>query len=270
MRLFKKISWFQTTRGKKIPRQEEGRKEEERGEVVRRKVVKVLVIVPVTHSGWVEVLLCRKEEICEKEAKNLVLQLDQVAGHVLAVGSSVDVALGGRVGAATAQSDDDVGLLSDLGLDIVGQVVGVVAGEGVAARDGGVGGISGVHQHDVVGVGRVDNGRDIEVGRAAPALEVDLSEHAGYVLLAGLDSVGVANEASSEVDSNGGTGSDGDGVHALDALAGGDVDGAVNVVGRDKGESVLGLSSGGESQSSGDVAEREHVGGVVVGVVVKV
>lgn len=38
----------------KIPRQEEGRRKKWE-KVVRRKVVKVLVIVPVTHSGWVEV-----------------------------------------------------------------------------------------------------------------------------------------------------------------------------------------------------------------------
>lgn len=191
---------------------------------------------------------------------SLVARLDQVAGHVLAVGSRVDVALGSRVGAAAAQGDDDVGLVGDLGLDVVGQVVGVVAGEGVAARDGGVGGFSRVHEHDVVGVGGVDNGGHVKVGRTAPALEVDLGEHAGDVRVAGSDSVGVANEASREVDGDGGTSSDGDRVHGRDALAGGDVDGAVNAVGGDKGEGVLGLSSGGKSQSGGDVAEREHFG----------
>lgn len=63
-----------------------------------------------------------------------------------------------------------------LGLNIVGIVVSVVAGEGHAARDGGLG-VSRVHLVDTSLVLRVDDGGDIKVGGARIAVECKLGQH---------------------------------------------------------------------------------------------
>jgi hypothetical protein len=113
-----------------------------------------------------------------------------------------------RLSRAT-ESGDDVGLVSNLGLDIIGQVVGVVAREVLAARHGLLG-VSGPHLLDAVLVVGVNDGRDIEVGEAHPASEEKLAKHAGLVLRALGDSVEVALVVLGEL--NGGvlSGADGD------------------------------------------------------------
>ena len=179
---------------------------------------------------------------------------DQVAGKVVALGAVRALGRGGV--AAAAEGDNDGGLLGGLGLDVVGQVVGVVAGEGLAARGRGLG-LGRVHHVDTVVVSGVDDGRDIEVGQAVPALEVDLGEHAGDVVAAAGDSVGVANEAVAKSDIDGGTAGNGDGVDTLDTGAGGDVDGTLSVVGRDEAKDVVSLDGGSQAKGS-DSAERNH------------
>lgn len=64
-------------------------------------------------------------------------------------------------------------------------VVGSVAGEVGAARDGGLGLgqelADGEDLLDTVDVGGIDDGRDIKVSQVVPALEGDLSKHTGVV-----------------------------------------------------------------------------------------
>jgi hypothetical protein len=108
--------------------------------------------------------------------------------------------LEGVAGDTRAQGSPEVDLVGDLGLDVIGKPVAVVAGEVLATRHGGEGD-SGPHLLDVVVIAGVDNGRDIEVGQAVPAAELNLAEHAGLVLRAGLDSVPVADPSVGERDS---------------------------------------------------------------------
>lgn len=61
------------------------------------------------------------------------------------------------------QSDDDVVAGGGLGLDIVGEVVGVGACKGPAARDG-VLSVDRVHLVDALLIIGVDNGRHVKVG----------------------------------------------------------------------------------------------------------
>jgi len=91
-----------------------------------------------------------------------------------------NVGLATLVEGSVSQSADKVGLLCGLGLDIVPEVVRVVAGEVVTAR--GRGGV--VCREDLldsVEVIGVDDCRDVEESDAAPTIEGHLTQHAGNV-----------------------------------------------------------------------------------------
>lgn len=142
-------------------------------------------------------------------------------------------------------------LLSDLGLNIVRQVVSVVAREDDAARHGRVG-LGRVHLLDVVLVAGVDDGRDVEVGLALGAGELDLAEHAGGVLLALGDGVEVADVALGEVDGGLLRRVDGDGIHGPAVLVGSKVDGATDVIESPEGDlASRGQGGGAESGENG-------------------
>lgn len=81
--------------------------------------------------------------------------------------------------------------MGDLGLDVIREPVGVVAGEDLAAGHG-LAGVGGPHLLDVVMVGGVDNGRDVKVGEAVPAAELDFAEHARDVFSVGRIGIPVA------------------------------------------------------------------------------
>jgi hypothetical protein len=163
-----------------------------------------------------------------------------------------------RAGART-ECSDEVNLLSNLGLDIIGEPVGIVARELLAARHGR-GTSLGPHLLDVVLVVGVDNGRDVEVRLAVPATEGDLTEHARLVLVALLDSVEVTDVLVREIDGNLLSTADSDGLGALKARVRGEDDGALLVIKGNKGDggsSSVG-SRGDEANESGS---ELHFGG---------
>ena len=130
---------------------------------------------------------------------------------------------------ALTKSGDDVGLISDLGLDVVGKVVGVVAREFLATRHGGLG-LGRPHLLDAVLVIGIDNGGDIEVGLSVVARELDLAKHARLVLLALLNGVEVANELVGELDSRLLRAVDLNGVEEVLVVVGSEVDCALRIV----------------------------------------
>lgn len=145
---------------------------------------------------------------------------------------------------ATAKGADELLLLGSLGLDVVRQVVGVVAREVDAARHG-LQGLGREHLLDVVLVVGVDNGGDVKVGQAVPAAKVDLAEHAGDVVGALLDGVEVALPGIGEGNSGVLSTADLDGVDVGAAGVGGEVDGALSVVQGPEGD------AGGRRESRG-------------------
>lgn len=134
-----------------------------------------------------------------------------------------------EAGRALTKSGDDMGLLSDLGLDVVGKVVGVVAREFLAARHGGLG-LGRPHLLDAVLVIGIDNGGDIEVGLSVLARELDLAKHARLVLLALFDGVEVANELVGELDGRLLRVVDLNGVEGVLVVVGSEVDCALRIV----------------------------------------
>lgn len=130
---------------------------------------------------------------------------------------------------ARAKSADEVALLGSLSLDVIREVVGVVAGEVDTARHGLIG-LSREHLLDVVLVVGVDNGRDVEVGQSVPAAKVNLAKHAGDVGIALLDGVEVALPGVREGNSGVLAAVDGDGGNISIARVAGEVDGALNIV----------------------------------------
>ena len=157
--------------------------------------------------------------------------------------------LKGDASRASAQRDNDVAVLGDLGLDVVGQVVGVVAREVLASGHEAL--IRGPHLLDVVLVQGVDDGRDVKV-RLAISVEVDLAQHAGLVRLAIDDGVEVADPGVGEVDGGLLLVVDDDrgyvrGGAAIGLNVGSEVDGALLVVESHEGDGV-----GADGERGGD------------------
>ncbi len=82
--------------------------------------------------------------------------------------------------AQISNEDDELGIGRGEGCNVVPLVVGVGAGEGLASGEGGVA-VLGEDLLDAVSVIGVDDGRDIEVGSAAVAVEAELGQHAWHV-----------------------------------------------------------------------------------------
>lgn len=164
-----------------------------------------------------------------------------------------------QAGDALAQRLPQVNLLGDLGLDIVGEVVGVVAGEDLAARHGGVG-ASGPHLLDVAVVARSDDGRDVKVGQAVPAAKLDLTEHAGDVGLASGDSVVVADPGVGELDGLVLGAVDNDRVKGSRLGVAGEVDGTLNVVEGPEGDGG-GAGDSGRGNKGHDGGSEMHFEG---------
>lgn len=181
----------------------------------------------------------------------------ELADNKVALDGLGNLASGKGAGAA-AESADNLNLVGDLGLDIVGQVVGVVAGEGLAARGGRLG-ADGPHLLDAVVIAGINNGRDIKVGQAVPALEGNLTEHAGDVVLAGRDGVPVANPALGDLDRVLLSTLDLERGNFSVADAGGEVDGAVSLVKRLEVDLVGSGHEGGGAEDSEDLRELHIV-----------
>lgn len=154
-----------------------------------------------------------------------------------------------------AESGDEVLLLGDLGLDVIGQVISVVARPVLAARgDGGVG--SRVHHLDVAVVVGDDNGRNVEVGLAQPAVKGNLGKHAAAsVLLALLDSVGVADPAGGELNRGIVVAGDGDAVNGGHTSSRGEVNCTLGAVLVEELDGVGADHGGSGSNKSGELRE---------------
>lgn len=164
-----------------------------------------------------------------------------------------------RAGAG-AKGGDEVNLLSNLGLDVVGEPVAVVTREGLATGHGGVAGL-GPHLLDIVLVVGVNDGRDVEVGLAVPTTESDLAEHAGLVLGTLLDGVEVTNVLIREVNGNLLSTAHGNGLGALKTRIRGEDDGTLLVIESDKGDGGSSSVSSRGNEASESSSEL-HVGGV--------
>lgn len=153
-----------------------------------------------------------------------------------------------------AERADEVRLGGDLGLDVVPDVIGVIARERLAARGRRLG-RGGVHLLDAVVVVGLDDGRDVEVGEAVPSLEGDFAQHAGDVGLAVRDGVPVADPALGDGGGDLVVAGDLDGVELLVAGAGGEVDGPVGVVKGHEGDGVGGDRKGGGAEDRQNLSE---------------
>lgn len=162
-----------------------------------------------------------------------------------------------RLGRAT-KGGDDVVLVSDLGLDIIGKVVGVVARERLAARHGLLG-VGRPHLLDAVLVVRVNDGRDIEVGEAHPASEEKLTEHARLVLRTLSNGVEVTLVVVRELDSGVLSAADRDGLDLRAAGRRSEDDLAGNIVKglEGDGSSVDGRGSGSQAEERGSEMHLE-------------
>lgn len=141
-------------------------------------------------------------------------------------------------------------LVSDLGLDIIREVVGVVAREVLAARDGLLG-LGRVHRLDAVLVVGIDNGRDVEVGEAHPATEEKLTEHTRLVSGALSNGVEVALVVVREVDSGVLSVADSDGLDLGTTRRSSEDDGTGDII-----KGLEGNSSSVDSGGSGSKAEE--------------
>lgn len=128
-------------------------------------------------------------------------------------------------------------LSGDLGLDVIREVVGIVAREDDAARHGEVR-VGRVHLLDAVLVVGVDDGRDVEVGLALPAGELDLAEHARLVVCTIGNSVEVADVLVRELDGSLLSAADDDRVDGEGVLVGGEVDGTLDIIQSPEGDRV--------------------------------
>jgi hypothetical protein len=174
------------------------------------------------------------------------------------VGRDERLHLAGLGTALTLTEDgDDVVLLSDLGLNVIGEVVGVVAGEVVTAGHGALG-LGRVHDLDVGLIIGVNDGGDVKVGLAQPAAELDLAQHAGDVLLASGDGVEVADKLLREVDGDVLGAVNSDGVEEVLVVVGSEVDGALNVINGLEGD-LVGADEGSGAQESEDRSGELHL-----------
>lgn len=162
---------------------------------------------------------------------------DGSAGECLLVVTTLEAALGdGDI--ASAQSADEVSACRGLGLDVIRLRVQVGAtSQGHATRDGR-GAVGRVQLVDTVGVVRVDDSRDVEVGQVAPAVEGHLTQHAGGVLGVRLDGIPVADPSIGEVDRDTGAARNRGGINVTLARGGGEVNGAISGVQRLEGDLV--------------------------------
>lgn len=104
-----------------------------------------------------------------------------------------------RAGREVADEAHELGLGGGHGRDVVWEVVAVIAGEGLAARQRRLG-VLGVQLLDAVVVVRGDDRRDVEVVEARPAVPADLAQHAlSWVRLALAHCVPVAHPPLREV-----------------------------------------------------------------------
>jgi len=154
-----------------------------------------------------------------------------------------------------------VSLVSDLGLDIIREVVGVVAREALAAGHGLLG-VGRVHLLDAVLVVGVNDSRDVEVGEAHPATKEQLAEHTGLVRGALSNSVEVALVVLRELNSGVLGVADGDRLNLGAARRGSEDDSTSDVV---QGlESDLSSVNGGGSGSKAEERSSEmHLDGLV-------
>lgn len=143
--------------------------------------------------------------------------------------------------------------MSDLGLDVIREVVGVVARERVATGLGLLG-VNGPHLLDVVLVVGVDDGRDVKVGEAHPATEEELSEHTRSIVFTVGDGVEVALVVLGELDTLGLAALDGHRLLLGAAGGRGEDDLAGDIV-----KGLEGDGSGADSGSRGDEA-KERLG----------
>lgn len=153
-----------------------------------------------------------------------------------------------------AKGGDEVALHGSLGLNVIREVVGVVAREVDTARHGLIG-LSREHQLDVVLVVGVNNGGDVKVGQSVPAAEVDLTKHARDVGSALLDGVEVALPGVREGNSGVLAAVDGDRVNVSVTRVAGEVDGALSVVQSPEGDGGGGRESRGGNESSNRSSE---------------
>jgi hypothetical protein len=167
----------------------------------------------------------------------------------------------GLVRASTGtKGSDEINLLSNLGLDVVGEPVAVVTREGLATRHGGVAGL-GPHLLDIVLVVGVNDSRDVEVGLAVPATEGDLTEHTGLVLGTLLDGVEVTNVLVREVNGNLLSTAHGNGLGALETRIRGEDNGTLLVIEGDEGDCAS-SSVGSRGNEASESSSELHVGGV--------
>lgn len=118
-----------------------------------------------------------------------------------------NVTLAGCRDVSGTKGDNNGAAGSGLGLDVIGQVVGIGASEAHAAGHGALS-VCRVHLVDASLVIRVDDGGDIKVSGASVAVECKLSEHTRSVGCAAAVRVSVASPAVGQGD--------------VDRLAGGD------------------------------------------------
>jgi len=174
--------------------------------------------------------------------ENLTANLDRgsVVGSTDWENSSTTLALGGR---EVTKKADEIGLGGGLGLDVIELVVSVVAREGLATRNWGLGG-SWVYLLDITIVIWVDDGGYIEPDSGVtPSIERDLSEHTWSVLGALLDGVEVTDPSVWEGDALGFKTLNRNGVNGALTRLWGEVDSALdrilvdelNAVGKDLG-----------------------------------
>lgn len=172
------------------------------------------------------------------------------------VSLDVEVEVEGNGGAALTEGDSEVSLVSGSGLDVIREVVGGVAREVLAAGDG-TESLVGPHLLDVVGVVRLDDGRDVEVGQAVPATEDDLSEHT----LMGVGALRNGNEVTDEGLRHGDDGllsvADSDRGNAELVLVAGEEDGTGLVVQSPEGESGS-LGDGGRAEDGEEGGSKLH------------
>lgn len=131
--------------------------------------------------------------------------------------------------AEVAEKTDELVFLGGEGSDVVPFVVGVRAGEGLAARDGLRAVLGHEHLYPVVVVG-VNNGGDVEVGVACETVEAELTEHAWLVLGAGGDRVEVSDPGVGEGCISSTHAWDDEGWDLFEGRLRGEVDGSFGVV----------------------------------------
>lgn len=193
----------------------------------------------------------------------LVLAEDVVAREVLRLYvARLQVLVG-------AEGDDEVDLFRDGSLDVVGLVVGAVAGEDLAAGEGGlaclVGLADGVHHLDAVLVIGIHDGGDVEVRLVVEALEGNLGEHApAGVVVAFRDGIGVADPALGELDRGLAVAFDLDRVNLCASLGGGDDDLAGGVILVLESHGVGAGQSGGGQSESRKLRNEMHLGKLLV------